>query len=133
MNDLNPIDTTRPDYQDSTKIWKLFAPPRDRRRFNRILSKGHTVIFGPRDSGKTMLLKHLSLSVQLKKCGNLKNIPSVGIYIPFSGTMCNPYLEARRRDPSHWQLFSHYFCLTLVEVLLGMIIGPEKADINAEL
>lgn len=130
-NDLNPIDTTRPDYQDSTKIWKLFAPPGD--RFNKILSKGHTVIFGPRDSGKTMLLKHLSLPVQLKKCGNLKNIPFVGIYIPISGTMCNPFLEARRKDPSHWQLFSHYFCLTFVEVLLDMIIGPEKVDISNEL
>lgn len=131
MNNLNPIDTTRPDYQDSTKIWKLFAPPGD--RFNRILSKGHTVIFGPRDSGKTMLLKHFSFPVQLKKYGNLKNIPFVGIYVSVSGTMCNPYLEARRKDIAHWELFSHYFCLTLVEVLLEVIIGSEKAGISDEL
>lgn len=131
MNNLNPIDTTRPDYQDSTKIWKLFAPPGD--RFNRVLRKGHTIIFGPRDCGKTMLLRHLSLPVQLKKYGNLMNIPFVGIYIPFSGSMCRPFLEARRKDLSHWELFSHYFCLTFVEVLLDMIIGAEKADISGEL
>ena len=98
MNNINPIDTTRPDYQDSTKICKLFAPPGD--RFERILRKGNTVIFGPRDGGKTMLLKHLSLPVQLKKWGNLKDIPFVGIYVPVSGTVCKPFIEAWRNDAS---------------------------------
>lgn len=116
----NPIETTRPDSLTVAEIQKLFEPFGD--AYERILRREHTVILGPRDSGKSMVLKYMSLPTQLIEHRSLSNLPFIGIYLPLSAGICNPFIEAYRSDKSkRWEMFSHCFNLLFSEVLVGTV------------
>lgn len=128
MDIENPIETTRPDFLRADEIQRLFKPFGE--AYNRILRREHTIVFGPRDSGKSMVLKHMSLGTQLLEY-NPSDLPFIGIYLPLSAGICSPFIEAYRSEPEHWEMFSHCFNLLFSENLIGTI--NKTKEINANL
>ncbi len=131
MDIENPIEITRADSLSSEEISILFEPFGD--AYHRILRREHTIIFGPRDSGKSMVLKHMSLPTQLIEHKSLSDLPFIGVYLPLSAGICKPFVEAYRSDttePKHWEMFSHCFNLLFSESLIGTINNTRHIDDN---
>jgi len=127
MDNGNPIEITKPDFLSAGEIQRLFEPFGD--AYNRILRREHTIIFGPRDSGKSMVLKYMSLPTQLIEHKSLSNLPFVGVYLPLSASICGPFVEAYRSDKDkHWEMFSHCFNLLFSEMLIGTIKNIKNID-----
>lgn len=111
-----PIQKTKPDTMNEYLVSRLFVAFPD--IYNNVIKPGHTILYGPRDSGKSMLLRYLSLPVQLAKTQILQDVPMVGFYFPLSASLCGTAVEAHDCDPGEYDLFSHYLSVLFVEVLL---------------
>jgi len=125
-----PIQKTKPDTMNENLVSKLFVAFPD--IYNNVIKPGHTILYGPRDSGKSMLLRYLSLSVQLKKPQTLQDVPIVGFYFPLSASLCGPFVEAHDCDPGKYDMFSHYLSVLFVEVLLDEL-HKQSLQIDDEL
>jgi len=124
MCDENPITVQRADYLTPKEIGQFFAPPGE--RYGLILQRGHTILFGPRGTGKTMLLKYLSLPVQMRIRAALHDLPCFGIYVPLSASECDPFRMAYRASKPSWQAFSHFLALHFAESVARLLQDLES-------
>lgn len=98
---------------DFDEIYSLFAEPPD---YDKYLQPGHCVLIGSTGSGKSAVLKALSLPVQLKR-NRLENLSFYGVYIGFK----NPELKHFVRlyeDYNDYATFEHFFSVKAVLELL---------------
>lgn len=106
----NPFNYNRVngDWTDE-EIRLKFVKPRQCADFE---EQGHRVLLGSAASGKTHILRYLSLPVRLKE--NSDTPPYIGVYISFTDSMVNPFKDAYR-ESGEWTLFGHYFNLAIAE------------------
>jgi hypothetical protein len=100
------------DYQDEEIILNCLMI--HERTLSDIKQLGHHIILGIQGSGKTHLLRYLSLPVQLKN-PNIKEIEFLGIYFHLSQVsdlFLRVWEEKREKDI---RLFKHYFTLLVLQ------------------
>lgn len=115
---MNPINTSRADGMTYEEVASLFVEPDG---WDVVTARRHVIVFGPRDAGKTILLRYLSLPAQARVRGSVRNVEFVGIYVPMTPAICNPFLPAYSRDPDHWELFGDYFDLLIAQRVLDTL------------
>lgn len=82
------------------------------RQFDDFEERGHRFLLGSTASGKTHVLRYLSLAIRLKESKEIP--PYIGVYMPFADSVLNPFKDAYR-ESGEWELFGHYFNLVVGE------------------
>lgn len=82
------------------------------RQFGDFEERGHRFLLSGAASGKTHVLRYLSLPIRLKERKEIP--PYIGVYMVFTDSMLNPFKDACR-ESGEWELFGHYFNLVVGE------------------
>lgn len=92
------------------------------------------LVLGGKGSGKTHLMRYLSVPVQLKVCGDdpakVLRRGFIGIYLPCSGLNANRF-SGKHQDGDVWRVvFQYYMDLSLLHLLLSTVYDllPQSAS-----
>ena len=86
----NPFTVTSPEDMTADDAFHLFVDVFS--DFPKILNVGHTILHGPRGSGKSMMFRYLMPDCQKlsNKQATIHNLPFYGIYTRIKNTELNP-------------------------------------------
>lgn len=91
----NPFKVFTPEDMSTQNVIDLFVRVSD---FNKVYDPGHTILKGPRGSGKSMLFRFLMPDCQMEEDGiALTDLPFFGVLVSIKNTMPN-LTELRRLD-----------------------------------
>jgi len=117
----NPFRLKIVDRLTPLEIDELFANPNCYSEANKIQ---HQFLIGVRGSGKSMLLKRLTISSFLQ---SQEILPFLGIYFPIKLISIEPYLKICNQT-SETRTFEHYFTLNILRSLDSDLSVSEKTS-----
>ena len=91
------------------EIYSLFAYPPDYKKY---LQPRHQILIGSTGSGKSAILKELSLPVQIKK-HRVENLPFYGIYLRLKNPEVKHFVRIFE-DYEDFSTFEHFLCVDIV-------------------
>jgi hypothetical protein len=120
----NPFRRRFADGMTYAEIGDLFAKPS---ACDELLEEGHCLVLGGRWTGKTTLLKALSLSARPKPGGPVEP-PFLGVYVPLKWSQIRPLLQLYERtsDDRLFEDFLAWYVLSCFAEQVGDL--PEAAD-----
>ena len=84
----NPFAVQTPEHLSATDVVSLFVS--DMTDYWQILNQGHTIIYGPRGAGKSMIFRYMEADCQIKAGGKrFSELPYYAAYIPIKETELN--------------------------------------------
>lgn len=104
--------------QSSVKLKDYFVQPE---LFNRIIDNKPKLIFGSRGTGKTTILKALTLDQAADKKEYIKQNNYLGIYYRADLNIASAFCDKTVTEDAWFKLFSYYFCCALTLELFRQI------------
>ena len=115
----NPFLTPTPENITANEMVKLFVP--EFKDFHAVKSNFHTIISGPRGTGKSTILRYMQPDCQkLEKNCSFKELDWIGVLVKFTGPVSLPELTRLEKLMGHAFLMVTEHSLVL-EVLGGII------------
>jgi len=135
----NPFEVIRTEEfnNDYELITTLFQEPSE---FDKILGRGNVIMEGARGSGKTMILKYLSIEAQIAELERESKTPSsydknfVGVYLRIDAGPFKPFINDPKRKEEMEVLFAHYFNMLVCErIFKSLIFASERKVFKMDL
>ena len=126
--DQNPFKFFKTDSlpsSDFATIAKFFVEPMV---FSMLIEPGtHTIVEGDRGSGKSMMLRYISLETQLSLPLASRHTNFIGFYIKMDPGLIETAKKIKSQDLEHWiNFFTHFLNLLITERIIDTLILCRK-------